>query len=138
MKKYIYFMTVMAVILLIPLLARAQMAVEWDAYSDPEATGLRLEQSVDKVNWTTCLDNISTSDTSAVVPTYAQENVRVYYRMVAFNDTDDSEPSNVISFYWTTGGGGHEGLGAPGLIRFIDCNNPVGAGEQQICQDLGL
>lgn len=138
MKKYIYLMAVLVAILLIPLMARAQMAVEWDPYSDPDAEGLRLQQSEDQVTWATCVDNIPTSDTTLAVPTYSKDNTRVYYRMVAYAGEDVSEPSNVVSYYWTTGGGGHEGLAAPGMIRFIDCTNPADAGEQQICTDLGL
>lgn len=113
------------------------MALAWDTYSDPLATGLRLEESIDNSNWSTLVDNIPTSDTAVAVPTHQTENERVFYRLVAFNSTDVSSPSNVISYFWTTGGGGYKGLQTPGLIRFIDCSNPTGA-EVQICDDLGL
>ena len=117
--------------------ALGAMAVAWDAYTDPIATGLRLEESTDQSNWTIAVDNIPTSDTAVAIPTHQTENERVFYRLVAFNSTDVSSPSNVISYFWTTGGGGYEGLQTPGLIKFIDCNDPQGA-EVQICDDLGL
>ena len=139
MKKYFYLTLAIAVILLGAWsYSYAQMAVAWDPYTDTGATGLRLQQSTDQSNWTTCVDNISIGDTSLEVPTYSQENTRVYYRLLAFNAEEVSEPSNVVSYFWTTGGGGYEGLATPGLIRWIDCKNPKDGGEQQICQDLGL
>jgi len=116
----------------------AELVLAWEPYSDPNATGLRLQSSLDQQTWAALVDNIPTDNIAVAVPNHTADYERVYYRLVAFNATDISDPSNVVSFYWTTGGGGSEGVGSPGNLRFIDCNDPQNPTEQQICTDLGL
>lgn len=138
MKFFKSLVLAMALVLGFVCFSYAELAVAWDPYNDPDATGLRLEQSLDQQNWEALVDNIPTDAVATGVPNHTADYQRVYYRLVAFNADEVSDPSNVISYYWTTGGGGTEGIGSPGNLRFIDCDNPQGTAEQQICTDLGL
>lgn len=118
--------------------AYAAMAVMWDQYTDPNATGLRIESSTDQSDWSIEKDNIDTGDTGASI-TAGADNTRVYYRMKAFNATDVSDPSNVVSFFWTTGGDGSVGLQTPGVAGFVDCTaSGLTSAETQACQDADL
>ena len=97
------------------------LTLSWDTYSDVNATGLRIEKSADNSTWTMAVDNIATDKVASDVPD-GGDFTRVYYRMRAFNATDTSNPSNVISFYWSSGGGGYEGLAPVDGVRFLDCD----------------
>ena len=136
MKKLL--LTILFVLVVGVSYSFAELVLAWDAYSDPNATGLRLQSSLNQTTWATLVDNIPTDSIATAVPNHITDYERVYYRLVAFNATDVSDPSNVISFYWTTGGGGSEGVGSPGNLRFINCDDPQNPTEQQICTDLGL
>lgn len=97
------------------------LTVAWDAYTDDTATGLRIESSIDQTNWSTVVDNIPTDAVASDIPD-GVDYTRVYYRMKAFNATDVSDPSNVISYYWTTGGGGHTGIAPVDGVKLLDCD----------------
>jgi hypothetical protein len=124
--------------------AYAAMAVQWDPYSDPYADKLVIQSSENQTTWSTVTDNISTSDTYAAIPTYGTNNIMVYYRLIAVDtDKQSNDPgyfasSNVINYYWTTGGGGQITISPPGGFGFIDCSNPADGSEQGICSELGL
>lgn len=99
------------------------LTVAWDTYTDANATGLRIESSTDQSTWSTAVDNIPTNLISSEIPD-GPNATRVYYRMRAFDDATPenvSDPSNVISFYWTTGGGGFEGIAPVDGIKLLDC-----------------
>jgi hypothetical protein len=97
------------------------MTLAWDSYTDPTATGLRIESSTNNVDFTTIVDDITTDNIASEVPD-GPDNTRVYYRMKAFNSTESSTPSNMVSFFWTTGGGGYSGLPPIDNIRLLDCD----------------
>ena len=100
------------------------LTVAWDAYTDTNATGLRIESSTDQTNWSTSVDSIPTDAVASDIPD-GPDNTRVYYRMRAFDNATPenvSDPSNVISFYWTTGGGGFEGIAPVDGIKLLDCD----------------
>lgn len=110
----------LALTLIFAVTANAAMTVAWDTYTDPVATGLRLESSTDNSTWTTAVGDIPTSMVASDIPN-GPDNTRVYYRMVAFNASEDADPSNIISFYWTTGGNGFEKVAPATGIKFLDC-----------------
>lgn len=116
--------------------AFAEIAVSWDPYSDPQATGIRLQQSTDQTTWSTLIDNIAVSAVGVALPAHGTVE-RVWYRLVAFSADDISAPSNTVSLFWNTDGTVIEGLSGPGNFKWIDCNNPQGD-EVQICNDLGI
>jgi len=100
------------------------LTVAWDAYTDDTATGLRIESSIDQSTWSTAVDNIPTTNVASDIPD-GPDSTRVYYRMRAFDDATPqnvSDPSNVISYFWTTGGGGHEGIAPVDGIKLLDCD----------------
>ena len=100
------------------------LTVAWDTYTDTNATGLRIESSLDQTNWSTVVDNIPTDAVASEIPD-GPDSTRVYYRMRAFDNATPenvSDPSNVISYYWTTGGGGFEGIAPVDGIKLLDCD----------------
>lgn len=99
------------------------MTLAWDTYTDLNATGLKIESSLDQSTWITLVDDIATNYVASEIPDNPTDDQRVYYRMKAFNGTEESEPSNIVSYYWTTDGGGHSGPAAVGGIRLLDCDN---------------
>ena len=120
MKKTLIALVITAVLALtVPVNA---MTLAWDTYTDSTATGLRIEASTDKANWSTIVDNIPTDKVAAEVPDGA-DYTRIYYRMKAFNSDDISQPSEVVSFYWSTGGSGQTGLAPVDGIRLLDCDS---------------
>lgn len=119
MKKL--FLLVLAIVFGMATSASA-LTLAWDSYTDPDATGLRIEASTDGgANWSTLVDNIPTTYTAANIPD-GTEYTRVFYRMRAFNATDTSDPSNSVSFYWLPDGGGYEGLAPVNGIKLLDCD----------------
>ena len=118
MKKFLVALFVFGLVLVNSANA---LTLGWGVYSDPTATGLRIQSSTDNSNWTTSVDNIATDKVASVIPDGA-DYTRVWYRIIAFNSTDASTPSNVVSFYWNTGGGGNEGLAPMSQIRLLDCD----------------
>jgi hypothetical protein len=120
MKKF--FMYSLVIIFTFGILSIAQaMSIQWDTYTDENASGLRIESSIDKITWNIIVDDILTSKIASEIPN-GQSYTRIYYRIVAFNATDQSLPSNIVSFYWTEGGGGHEGLAPASNIQLLDCD----------------
>ena len=96
------------------------MTVAWDAYTDTAATGLRIESSTDQSTWSTAVNNIPVNMTATDIPNGA-DNTRMYYRMLAFNASETSDPSHVITFFWTTGGNGYENISPVNGIKLLDC-----------------
>jgi len=135
-KKITQIIIVLVLLFAIPLAASAQMALAWDEYTDPTATYLRIESSTDNSSFSTLVNDISTEALGSLVPNHTTDNQRVYYRLIAYNTSDQSTPSNTVSYFWTTNGGGQQGLLKPGDIHFVDCSNPQG-GEVQFCLDIG-
>ena len=137
-KKITQIIIVLVLLFAIPLAASAQMALAWDEYTDSTATYLRLESSLttNPADFSTLVNDIARTAIGVAVPNHTTDNERVYYRIVAYNSGFESGPSNTVSFFWTTGGGGQEGLLKPGDIHFVDCSNPQ-SGEEQFCLDIG-
>jgi len=137
-KKITQIIIVLVLLFAIPLAASAQMALAWDEYTDSTATYLRLESSLttNPADFSTLVNDISTEALGSLVPNHTTDNQRVYYRLIAYNTSDQSTPSNTVSYFWTTNGGGQQGLLKPGDIHFVDCSNPQG-GEVQFCLDIG-
>lgn len=115
----------------------AAVVIAWNSYTDSSATGLKIESSTNQINWNVLIPNISTDTVAYILPDQSNLNQRVYYRLKAFNSTNVSDPSNVISYYWGETGSGTS-LQTPGGFGFVDCSNPKDNSEEQICNDLGL
>ena len=98
------------------------MTLAWDIYTDSNATGLKIESSIDQSVWATVVDNIPTTNVASEIPDNTTDDQRVYYRMKGFNATLESGPSNVVSYFWTTGGGGHSGPAPVGGVKLLDCD----------------
>lgn len=138
MKKITVFISSILLMFMVTI-ASADMAVVWDAYTDPTANFLRLESSIDNSSWSTSIDNIATTDTALAVTQNATDYQRVYYRMVAFNGDEVSLPSNVVSYFWTMDGGGQISLQTPGGLGVINCSDQSNTqAEKDICTGLGL
>ena len=124
MKKLLLALIFIFIFIFIFTTTVGAMTLTWDVYSDPVATNLRIYHSMDNTNWTAILiDDIPTNNIASEIPD-GNDNERVYYRMTA-NDSVNSEestPSNTVSFYWTTGGSGHTGPAGIGGLRLLDCN----------------
>ena len=97
------------------------LTLVWNPYLDTTATFLRIESSTDGINYIIAVDTIPTAMVATAIPN-GPDQTRVYYRMRAYNDIDQSTTSNVVSFYWTTGGGGWEGLSPVDNIHLLDCD----------------
>lgn len=117
------------------------LTVAWDTYNDPIATSLRIYSSTDNTNWTLLVPDIPTSSTSVQVPNHTVDNQRVYYLLRAHDSAGNQESgdSNVITFYWTTGGNGVVGPAPVTGIRPLDCSvhdtSPDdGSPEWDLCQ----
>ena len=113
MKKLISFISVVFLFTFLLTTSHA-MTVAWDAYTDTEATE---------------------------IPDNPNDQERVYYMMRAYDSGEDAESgnSNVISYFWTTGGGGHTGPAGVGGVSLIDCGpldniSDDGSPEWDICQ----
>lgn len=114
--------------------------IVWDTYTDTEADTLRIYQSSTKpYNWQELTFGIAKDNVAAEVPA-GPDNTRVYYKMNAHDSTNDMESSDsdVVSFYWTTGGGGTVGPAGVGGIRLLDCSTydsitDDGSPEWDIC-----
>ena len=100
----------------------AGLTLVWDAYDDPNATGIRIYHSTDNTNFTILVDNIPTDKVACEIP-QGSDYTRIYYHATGFNTDDESLPSNVVSFMWSTGGGGSEGLLPMDTIRLLDCES---------------
>lgn len=120
MKKFLVALLVVVFGLVLVNPASA-LTLAWDSYTDPDATGLRIYSSTDNTNWSTSVDNIATDKVASDIPD-GSDYTRIWYKIVAFNANGDSVPSNVVSFYWTFGGGGNEGLAPMNDIRLLDCD----------------
>ena len=127
LKTVISMVLVSAAVLLITSTVNA-MTLAWDVYTDSKATNLRIYQSLDQTNWTILVDNIPTDMVASEIPDHTTDYERVYYMMraadttVPTNDPKHESPnSNVISYYWTTGGSGHTGPEAVNGVTLIDC-----------------
>ena len=119
MKKFLVALVVVFGLVLVN--SASALTLAWDSYTDPNATGLRIYSSTDNTNWSVAVDNISTGMVASAIPD-GSDYTRVWYKMVAFDSNDESAPSNTISFYWTFGGGGNEGLAPMNDIRLLDCD----------------
>ena len=97
------------------------LTLEWDPYTDPDATGLRIYHSTDNVNFTLLVDSIPMDKVACEIPN-GPDYTRVYYHATGFNADGESLPSNTVSFMWSTGGGGSEGLLPMDTIRLLDCD----------------
>ena len=139
-KKITQIIIVLVLLFAIPLAANA-LTLAWNSYSDTGATDLRIYHSLDQSEWTLLVDSIPTDMVASEIPD-GSENTRVYYMMRAVdtNPNPDAESgnSNVVSYFWTTGGNGHTGPTAVGGITLINCgpldNIPDdGSPEWEIC-----
>lgn len=131
MRKLLSFIFVLFVGLCMASAASAY-TIAWD-YTNPavgddgHANGFRLYSSIDKTTWSS-LTEYDGAVTNGVLPFHTSDDQRIYYRLTAFNDDGESEPSNITSFYWKTGDGtpggsvGWSGPQAPGLLRIVDCD----------------
>jgi hypothetical protein len=99
----------------------AALTLAWDAYTDPNGTNLRIYHSADNTNFTILVDAIPINNVAAEFPD-GPDYTRIYYKMTAYNTEDESSPSNTVSFMWSTGGGGSEGLLPMDTIRLMDCD----------------
>ena len=121
MKRFI--MTVIMLFLfVVPVNA---LTLAWDAYSDPEASVLRIYGGASESgSWAIVVGDIPTTYEASQLPDNPNDNERVYYTIRAYDSVNDLESanSNIVSFYWTTGGGGSEGAAAVSGIRFLNCN----------------
>ena len=97
------------------------LTLAWDTYTDPDATGIKIYSSVNGTDFTLLVDNIPKTDVAVEIPD-GPDYTRVYYHATGFNATDESVPSNQISFMWSTGGGGTSGLGPVDGIHLLDCD----------------
>lgn len=102
------------------------MTLAWDAYTDPAATNLRIEASTDNITWNIEVDSIETSIVASDVPN-GPDSTRIWYRLRAYNTNtqEQSDPSNVVSYFWTTGGGGFEGVAPVDGVRLLDCDEII-------------
>lgn len=131
---------ILALILLfaMPLMASA-MTLVWDPYSDELADSFTIYHSTDQSNWVELVENIPTSYIATEIPDGA-DNTRIYYMMRAVFADGESGNSNVVTYYWTTGGGGHTGPAAVGGVSLLDCG-PLdniaddGSPEWDICNE---
>ena len=98
------------------------MTLAWDSYSDPEADVLRVYHSTDQATWTPLIDSIPTNMVAVELPDHTADNTRVYYLLRASGDAGEGPDSNVVSYFWTTDGGGRTGLGAVTGISLLDCS----------------
>ena len=96
------------------------MTVSWDAYTDSAVTGPRIDCSTDQVSWSTNVNAIPTNMVATDIPN-GSDNTRVYYRMIAYNASETADPSNVITFFWTTGVNGYETIAPVNGIKLLDC-----------------
>lgn len=131
LTKFVVALIVMVFLGMVSTSAYAAMALQWDSYTDSSADGLRILSSTDNINFSTLVDNIPTDKVVSTVPNGPQ-NTRVYYKMIAFDGDVESTPTNTVSYYWDSQGGGSIGIQAPGTIRLIDCSDPA---NDAICQD---
>jgi hypothetical protein len=101
------------------------MTLAWDPYSDPQATDLRVYHSTSSSGpWSLLVDSIPKDKVSSEIPDGA-DYTRIYYLMRAYDSAGDQESadSNIVSFYWTTGGAGHEGPAGIQEIKLLDCDS---------------
>ena len=140
MKKLISFISVVFLFTFLLTTSHA-MTVAWDAYTDTEATDLRIYHSLDQSTWSLLVDSIPTNIVASEIPDNPNDQERVYYMMRAYDSGEDAESgnSNVISYFWTTGGGGHTGPAGVGGVSLIDCGpldtiSDDGSPEWDICQ----
>lgn len=117
------------------------LTTAWDSYTDPNANIFRIYSSLNESGpWAVLIDDIPLSHVAAEIPDHTTDNERVYYIIRAYDSVDDleSENSDIVSFYWTTGGGGYEGPSSVMGIRLLDCDPydaipDDGSPEWQIC-----
>ena len=100
------------------------MNLKWDSYEDSQVSELRIYQRTTPTGEYTLLDTglILPSEVTKSIPT-GPDNTRVYYIIRAYSSTlnMESENSNEVSYYWTTGGNGSIGPAGVTGLQLIDC-----------------
>ena len=141
MKILLSIFTSIVLVLLLITSAHA-LTLAWDPYSDTVTTDLRIYTSIDKTTWSILVDSIPADEVASEIPDNLNDYERVYYMMRAYDSVNDEESgnSNVVSYFWTSGGSGHTGPAGVGGVRLLDCSSfdaipDDGSAEWTLCND---